>query len=165
MSSSKNPPFRVREYRPSDFPQLCAIDRLCFSEAIAYTPEEIALGLAQPGAFALVAEAQDAEEQVAEAQKQVIAFVLAQEKRRGLGHIITIDVRDEFRRLGLGAKLMELAEARLRQRGVSRVVLEVSTQNEHAMRFYQELGYVTRRHLPGYYPDGSDAYLMEKAFS
>src|SRR5450759_517750 len=77
---SENPPFRVREYRPSDFPQLCAIDRLCFSEAIAYTPEEIALGLAQPGAFAIVAEAQDAEQ-----QDQVIAFVLAQEKRRRLG--------------------------------------------------------------------------------
>ena len=160
MSSSKNPPFWVREYRPSDFPQLCAIDRLCFSEAIAYTPEEIALGLAQPGAFALVVEGQGAEE-----QGQVIAFVLAQAKRRGLGHIITIDVRGEFRRLGLGRKLMELAEERLRQRGVSRVLLEVSTQNEHAIRFYQELGYVNRRHLPGYYPDGSDAYLMEKVCS
>ena len=158
MSSSKNPSFRVREYRPSDFPQLCAIDRLCFSEAIAYTPEEIALGLAQSGAFAIVAEGQGAE-----AQEQVIAFVLAQGKRRRLGHIITIDVRDEFRRLGLGRKLMELAEERLRQRGVSRIVLEVSTQNEHAIRFYQGLGYVTKRHLPGYYPDGSDAYLMEKA--
>ena len=160
MPGSKESFYRVREYRPSDFPQLCAIDRLCFSEAIAYTPEEIALGLAQRGAFAIVAESQDVGE-----QKQVIAFVLAQERRRRVGHIITIDVREEFRRLGLGRKLMELAEERLRQRGVSRVLLEVSTQNEHAIRFYQELGYVTKRHLPGYYPDGSDAYLLEKAFS
>jgi ribosomal-protein-alanine N-acetyltransferase len=153
MSSSNDFSFEIREYRPSDFPQLCAIDRLCFPDAIAYTPEEIALGLAQPGAFALVAEAQE----------QVIAFVLAQAKRRRLGHIITIDVRREFRRQRLGRKLMGLAEERMRQSGVTRVGLEVSTQNEHAIRFYQQLGYAAKRNLPGYYPDGSDAYLMEKA--
>ena len=153
MSSIEEPIFRLREYRATDFPQLCAIDRLCFSEAIAYTPEEIALGLTQPGAFALVAEVQD----------QVIAFVLAYRKKRRLGHIMTIDVRPEFRQMGLGNQLMELAEQRLRQNGAARVILEVSVQNDNAIRFYQRLGYATKRILPRYYPDGTDAYLMEKA--
>lgn len=155
MSSIEAPFFQVREYRPADFPCLCALDRLCFPEAIAYTPEEIALGLAQKGAFALVAEVRN----------QVVAFVLAYQTRRFRGHIITIDVRSEFRRLGVGKKLMELAESRLREKGAARVLLEVGVKNEHAIRFYQGLGYANKRLLPAYYPDGSDAYLMEKMFS
>src|SRR3990172_5704143 len=72
--------FSVREYSPGAFPHLCAIDRLCFPEGIAYTPEEIALGLAQPGAFALVAVLRE----------EVIGFVLAYQKKRLLLHILTI---------------------------------------------------------------------------
>lgn len=148
-------PFRVREYTPSDFPHLCTIDRLCFPEGIAYTPEEIALGLAQPGAFALVAVLREG----------VIGFVLADQKRRSLGHIITIDVRPEFRSQGVGNQLMPLTERRLQQRGALRVVLEVAVQNESAIRFYKKRGYAIRRLLPSYYRDGSDAYLMGKTLS
>jgi ribosomal protein S18 acetylase RimI-like enzyme len=155
MSSSDKRTFVIREYRAADFPAICELDRECFSEAIAYTPQEIALGLTQPGAFAIVVEAEDGGE-------GVVAFVLAQEQRRKMGHIITIDVRQGFRRAGLGRKLMDLAEGRLRKRGVSRVLLEVSTANEPALRFYDERGYVRKRTLTAYYPDGSDAFLMEK---
>ncbi len=89
--SSTETPFRVREYAQADFAELCELDRLCFSEGIAYTPQEIALGLRQPGAFALVAEAQE----------RLVAFILVSQ-RRALGHIITIDVRPEFRAIGIG---------------------------------------------------------------
>jgi [ribosomal protein S18]-alanine N-acetyltransferase len=146
-------PFRIRDYRAADFGRLCEIDRLCFSEAIAYTPQEVSLGLAQPGAFALVAERGD----------QILGFVLACLSRRQLGHIITIDVLGEFRRSGLGRQLMELAEQRLSSQGARRVVLEVDLRNDPAIRFYRRLGYVHRRRLPHYYPDGADADLMEKA--
>ena len=88
MNSNEAPSFQVREYDPRDFPQLCAIDRACFAEGIAYTPDEVALGLAQPGAFVLVAEAQG----------QVAGFVLAYQRRQ-VGHIVTIDILAEFRRL------------------------------------------------------------------
>src|SRR3989304_6185828 len=113
MLSNETPSFPIREYRPSDFPDLCALDQLCFAEGIAYTPEEIALGLTQPGAFALVAEAQN----------QVVAFVLAYQKKPRLGHIVTIDVHPDFHRRGIGNQLMALAEHRLKQRGATRVVL------------------------------------------
>ncbi|MBI4464204.1 MAG: GNAT family N-acetyltransferase, partial [Acidobacteria bacterium] len=103
----------MREYQPRDFPQLCAIDRACFAEGIAYTPEEIALALAQTGAFALVVEAQG----------QVVGFLLAY-SRKQLGHIVTIDLLAGFRRQGIGLRLMQLAEERLRQRRAARIVLE-----------------------------------------
>ena len=152
MSSNDQPRFRIREYRHSDFGALCAIDRQCFSESIAYSSEEMALGLAQPGAFALVAEEDG----------RVGAFALFCHERRHLGHVITIDILPEFRRMGLGRELMELGEQRLKNDGVSRLVLEVDVRNEPAIGFYERLGFAIRRRLLGYYADGADALLMEK---
>lgn len=152
-SSNSRNGFHLREYRPADFSRLCELDQMCFSEAVAYVPEEIAFSLAQPGTFAVVAE-QD---------EEVVAFVLVSRRRRLLGHIITIDVHPEFRRRGIGAHLMEMAEQRLRKEGATRVVLEVATHNQPALAFYGARGFVQQRLLPRYYRDGSDAYLMEKA--
>ena len=152
MSSNEAASFRTREYRPGDFPTLCLLDQMCFPEGIAYTPEEIALGLAQPGAFVLVAEVEN----------QVVAFLLAYQKKRPVGHIVTIDVHPDFRQRGIGDQLMELAEQRLRRGGAMRIVLEVSVENDPALQFYAKLGYLTRRLLPHYYRNESDAYLMEK---
>jgi len=144
--------FHIREYRPPDFPSLCALDRLCFPEGIAYTPEEIALGLAQRGAFAWVAEIEE----------RVVAFVLAYQKKPLIGHIVTLDVHPDFRRQSIGCHLMDRAEQRLRDRGAERIILEAGVQNDTALRFYEKRGYLRQRLLPRYYADRSDAYLMEK---
>jgi len=155
MSSSEEAVFQVREYRPADFPSLCDLDRLCFSESIAYVPEEIALALAQPGAFVWVAEV----------EQRVVAFVLAYQKKPLIGHIVTLDVHPEFRRQSIGYHLMERAEQLLRARGAARIILEVGVQNDTALRFYEKRGYLRQRLLPRYYADRSDAYLMEKMLS
>lgn len=151
MSSTHSPSLRYREYRPSDFDRLCQLDRICFPPGVAYSPEEIAAALAEPAAFAFVAESEE----------QVMAFVLVGTRRR-LGHIITIDVHAGFRRRGIGDQLMELAEQRLRQRGATRLILEVAAPNEAAIAFYRARGFLPQRLLPRYYRDGADAYLMEK---
>jgi [ribosomal protein S18]-alanine N-acetyltransferase len=152
MSSTGEPDFDIREYRPADFPAICAIDQACFSEEIAYSPEEMALGLIQRGAFALVAEH----------DSLVVAFVLASQAKAKVGHIITIDVLSECRGTGVGFRLMTAAEQRLRIQGAERIVLEVATTNDVAIRFYDRFGFAVKRLLPRYYPDGSNAYLMEK---
>ena len=153
MSSTEAPPFRIREYLDTDFPYLCYIDQACFPETIAYTPEEIALGLAQRGAFALVAQKKN----------HIIGFILASHQKRPVGHIITIDVLPDFRKLGIGSRLMMLAEQRLKEDQADRIALEVSVHNESAIRFYRTLGYTAKRLLREYYPDHSNAYLMEKS--
>jgi ribosomal-protein-alanine N-acetyltransferase len=130
---------------------------MCFPEEIAYAPEEIAAALAHPHTFAVVAECPAA------TGHPVIGFVLASKDRAVLGHIITIDIQADFRRQGIGERLMEMGEQCLVGMGASRVVLEVAIDNQPAIAFYQARGYVTRRTLPRYYRDGSDAYLMEKA--
>ena len=79
-----------------------------------------------------------------------------------VGHIVTIDVVEEFRARGIGNRLMESAEQRLRQNGARRIILEVETENGPALRFYKRRGYAIKRLLSSYYADRSDAYLMEK---
>ena len=54
MSSHSWNGFQFREYRPADFPRLCELDQMCFAEAIAYAPGEIAEALTRSGAVDLV---------------------------------------------------------------------------------------------------------------
>lgn len=156
MSLVEEGVFYIREYRPEDFSALCPLDRLCFPEAIAYTPEDIALALVQRGAFAFVAEVPERTEE------RVVAFVLGYQKKPLIGHIVTLDVHPDFRRQSIGHHLMERAEQRLRERGAARMILEVGVTNDTALRFYEKRGYLRQRLLRRYYADGSDAYLMEK---
>jgi len=128
---------------------------MCFSEGIAYAPEEIALALAQRGAFACVAVVDE----------QVVAFILAYQKKAQIGHVVTLDVHPDFRRQSIGHHLMERAEERLRQRGAARMILEVAVTNEIAQQFYEKRGYLRQKLLRHYYADRSDAYLMEKALT
>ena len=144
---------RFRGYEARDFPWLCQLDALCFAPGIAYTPEEIAGALLQFHTFGIVAEHDD----------EVVAFILAGRTRKSVGHIITIDVNPDWRGIGVGAQLMEMAETRLAAQGAERVLLEVSTANETAIAFYRRRGYGRERLIRGYYRDGSDAYRMEKA--
>jgi len=129
---------------------------MCFPEGIAYAPEDIALALAQRGAFSCVAEV------ATEVDVRVVAFILAYQKKPQIGHIVTVDVHPEFRRQSVGHHLMERAEERLRHHGAERIILEVAVSNETAQRFYEKRGYRRQKLLRHYYADRSDAYLMEK---
>jgi aminoglycoside 6'-N-acetyltransferase len=52
-----------------------------------------------------------------------------------------IVVASEWRSRGIGGELMRAAEAWARERGATRVVLDMSAANEGARRFYERLGY------------------------
>lgn len=153
--SARNVNFRP--FQLPDFERLCELDRICFAEGIAYSPEEIARWLAQRGTFCYVAESSPQGSEAA-----VVAWVLATRGRKGLGHIITIDVHPDYRRRKLGEALMQRAEERLLQEGCQRCGLEVAVANQQAMAFYERRGYQRVRELPRYYSDGTDAWLMEK---
>jgi [ribosomal protein S18]-alanine N-acetyltransferase len=106
------------------------------------------------GAFTLVAEEGEC----------IRGFLVAQEDRRSLGHIITIDVHCEARRQGVGLLLMDEAEKRFRQRGCAGTYLEVAINNAPAIAFYQRLGYAVLQTIPHYYQNQLDAFLMGKRF-
>lgn len=152
--------FTVRDYRSDDFETLWAIDQSCFGPNIAYSQDELRFYLRRPGAFTLVAESND---QVTDATgSAILAFVVTESSRRGMGHIITIDVRPEVRRQHIGSALLDAAEERLRAAKCHAVRLETAVDNSSALSFYKRHGYDVIKIIPHYYSNGLDALLLEK---
>lgn len=83
------------------------------------------------------------------------------------GHVTAISVADEFRRIGLAAKLMKFLEDVSEMKKCYFVDLFVRVSNEVAVGMYRALGYVVFRTIKDYYtgPPDEDAYDMRKALS
>ena len=79
------------------------------------------------------------------------------------GHIISIAVVPEMRRMGVGTNLMLKAMKALRKYYlVDEYYLEVRVSNYPAINLYKKLGFEPVKVLRGYYSDGEDAYLMAR---
>ncbi len=92
--------------------------------------------------------------------EKLVGFVIGDRRwGRDLGWIAAIGVHPEYRRSGIGRRLLENCEQIL---GSSRVRLTLRASNQPAMRLYEKMGYrrvdVWRR----YYEDGEDGLVMEK---
>ena len=76
-------------------------------------------------------------------------------------HVTTISVHPEWRRRGIGRRLLfGLAELAVRV-GARRLTLEVRPSNVAALALYGEFGFAVAGRRPGYYSDdGEDALVM-----
>jgi ribosomal-protein-alanine N-acetyltransferase len=144
--------FLFRDYSPQDLDELCAIDRQCFPEKIAYPPETMREAIEGKETFTIVAEDETG---------KIAGFVVAGRASPRIGCIATLDVAPGFRRCGLGARLMRTVEARVAGLGVRKIRLETAKGNP-ARRLFAKLGYKRVGQIEHYYPDGSDAWVMEK---
>jgi ribosomal protein S18 acetylase RimI-like enzyme len=143
--------FRVREYRADDFDALCAIDKVCYEPAIAYSRREMCAYLNAPGADCVIAEAGSG----------IAGFCLT--SREGdQGYIVTIDILEEFRKQGIGSALLAEAEKRMAARRVRVIALDTATDNLSAIAFWQKHGYRKIGVRKAYYPNGRDAFAMVK---
>mmetsp|Transcript_98408 Transcript_98408/g.275597 ORF Transcript_98408/g.275597 Transcript_98408/m.275597 type:complete len:294 (-) Transcript_98408:46-927(-) len=79
-----------------------------------------------------------------------------------LGHVTSLAVHHDFRRLGLAKTLMTQLHHHLQYHGIQSCGLHVRTSNQAACRLYQEDGYEIAQIIPSYYQDGEDAYFMRK---
>jgi ribosomal-protein-alanine N-acetyltransferase len=147
--------FTIRDYRREDFDTIWKIDQACFPPGIAYSQFELKVYLRRPSAFGLIAES-------CEKPTSVLGFLVAEASRRGVGHIITIDVRADYRRAQLGSRLLDAAELRLRSENCHTVTLETAVDNVAALAFYKRHSYDVVKTIPRYYSNGVDALLLEK---
>ena len=150
--------FALRDYRPEDFNTLWGIDQSCFPPGIAYTKFELRSFIQRPGTFTLVAAA----EEPVDGREPVLGFLIAR-NQRGVGHVITLDVRSEARRHRVGSALMEAAETRLAAANCRSVRLETAVDNVSALAFYKRKKYDVVRIVQRYYSNGTDALLLEKS--
>jgi ribosomal-protein-alanine N-acetyltransferase len=79
------------------------------------------------------------------------------------GHVVSIAVRRDHRRLGLGYALMAYAmKSMLEDYKCSETYLEVRVSNRPAISLYEKLGYRVVKVEKSYYLDGEDAYVMAR---
>jgi ribosomal-protein-alanine N-acetyltransferase len=172
----------VRDFQLEDFDTLWRIDQECFPRGISYSRKELKLYQRRSGSFTLVAsdgsESTDGTDYAGGgraafqgrvsgdvARASISGFIVAEVHRRGIGHIITIDVVAAARRCGVGSLLLRAAEDRLRSAGSFAVALETAVDNVSAIRFYKRHGYDVIQTLPRYYSNGTDALVLQKEWA
>jgi [ribosomal protein S18]-alanine N-acetyltransferase len=161
--------FALRDFREEDFEALWQIDQQCFAPGMAYSRTELAAYIRREGSFTVVAQPASAEAQTPRSSavplsgsSAIVGFIIAEVNRRGVGHIISIDVVPACRHSGLGSKLLGEAEARLEMAECRAVVLETAVDNGAAVAFYKRHKYGVVKIVPRYYMNGVDALMFEK---
>jgi ribosomal-protein-alanine N-acetyltransferase len=148
-------PVTIRPAVSEDYPALYALDQACFAPGISWSWSELQYFLRYPGNSAVVAEEDG----------RIAGFAIAGTQRRKgelVGRLITIDVEGSMRRRGVGRRLMQAMEERLRAQNARAVLLEVAVDNLTAQEFYTRHGFTRTGRIPGYYLGRIDALVMEK---
>jgi ribosomal-protein-alanine N-acetyltransferase len=141
----------LRPYRLSDFEILYRIDQACFPRGIAYSRAELKSYLHCHGSCCLLAEVAN----------KVAGFVLTEQSGK-LGHIVTLDVLESYRRQGVGSSLLRAAEQKAASAGVRHMYLETATDNKAAIALWEKHDYRKSATIENYYGWGLDAFEMDK---
>jgi ribosomal-protein-alanine N-acetyltransferase len=146
----------IRPAAPADFETLLEIDQASFAGGVAYDASELAYFMNRNGAETLVLEEDD----------EIAAFLILEVcSNRRSGTIVTLDVRESFRRRGYGSQLLSRAEDIFLNCGLEECDLQVDVTNRGAISFYRKNGFRTAGTLRRYYANGNDAYVMVKELS
>ena len=97
---------------------------------------------------------------VAEDNGYVIGYIIFWIKYQNQGHIISIAVDKNYRRLGAGTKLLIKAISVLSLLDIDAIYLEVNENNSGAVEFYKNFDFQVDRVVPGYYENGDGAIVM-----
>jgi ribosomal-protein-alanine N-acetyltransferase len=143
----------IRRARPTDIPEIMAIERECFVEP---WDEEVFVQTVEWTPFSFF---------VAMADGKIRGFVVGCIENTGsavYGHVSNLGVTADYRGKGLGRLLVSRLERQFVLDGAGGVLLEVRVSNTDAQEFYRKLGYREAFLLSGYYSNGEDALVMMK---
>ncbi|MBQ7715630.1 MAG: ribosomal protein S18-alanine N-acetyltransferase [Clostridia bacterium] len=135
---------------PQDFPDICRIEKECFSDpwseaslrSAALNPRFVSFTALYGGKIAGYA----------------FMFTIADEC-----DILNIAVAEKARRLGIGAALLSALLEKAKERGSRNAYLEVRGSNTPAITLYEKFGFSPYGSRKGYYKDPpEDAVLMKK---
>jgi len=143
----------IRRARPTDIPEILAIERECFVEPWG---EEVFVQTIEWTPFSFF---------VAMADGKIRGFVvgcLENTVSAVYGHVSNLGVTAAYRGKGLGRLLVSRLERQFVLEGAEGALLEVRVSNTDAQQFYHRLGYREAFLLSGYYSNGEDALVMMK---
>lgn len=143
-----NQNLRVRRMEVGDLLRAAALEQSSFSQP--WSEKLLAEGLNSPLDTYFVCTCEN------EIAGYCVLRVLADE-----GELQRIAVFSEYRRQGVGRKLMEAMLAAAREEGASSVSLEIRESNVGAMRLYEEYGFCQEAVRKKYYQEPEeDAVIM-----
>ncbi len=102
---------------------------------------------------------------VVEYNGRIIGFIIGVLTSTNSARILMIGVSSQYRRKGIGSKLIEELLKEFIERNIAYVELEVSTDNKTAISFYHKHGFKIIDHIQHFYQDGRDAYVMRRLLS
>jgi [ribosomal protein S18]-alanine N-acetyltransferase len=140
----------IREFKRPDIKRVLDIERASFSDPY---PANILIDIYNLGAGFLVAQENN----------RIIGYIIFWIKYEDEGHIISIAVDKNFRRLEVGSKLVETSIESFRKFNLNRIKLEVRVGNTGARKFYSKIGFEEEKVVEEYYEDLEDAVIMSRA--
>ena len=141
----------IREMSRNDLPRVHAIENQCFTTPWQLSSFEHEIGN------------KDAILKVAVLNNQIIGYVCIR-SILDVTHIIDLAVIPEFRRMGIGSKLLidALQKLRILKPDTKHTTLEVRESNIAAIRLYEKFGFIEIGRRRGYYcRPHEDAIIME----
>lgn len=146
---------RYRLFEPADFPDLYAIEEVCFQPPERFTRRYMRQLIASPDSAAWIAQ-----------QDQTMAgFAIvewAQQISGVVAYIATIEVLPGFRGLGIGAELLRRLEGSANAERAISIWLHVDMENASAIRLYERLGYQNSGRAEHFYARSRPASIYVK---
>lgn len=140
---------QIKEFTTKDVAKIAAIERICFAEA--WSLEMIKTESARQEFCALVIEEGD------ETLGFIMGSVLFED-----AEIYKVAILPQHRGKGLGYMAVDAFADKVKERGATRIFLEVRPSNTAALRLYQNRGFEKTRLRKRYYADGEDCLEMKK---
>jgi ribosomal-protein-alanine N-acetyltransferase len=137
----------IREFRPDDLKRVFEIENMSFNQSYGIN---IFKGLYDMGTGFLVAEEDG----------YVIGYIIFWIKYENQGHIISLAVDRNYRRLKAGTRLLSKAIQVLMMFDIANIYLEVNENNCGAYKFYKQFNFKVDRIVPNYYDGGDGAIVM-----
>lgn len=138
---------KIRKFVPEDLKRVFEIENMSFQQSYGINMFQ---QLYELGVGFLVIELDE----------YVIGYVIFWTKYENQGHIISIAVDKNYRRLGAGSKLLLRAISILSLLDISAIYLEVNENNEGAVEFYKRFDFKIDRVVPKYYDNKDGAIVM-----
>lgn len=130
---------------------VAALETVCFPTP--WTREALAEELPNPQAHFLVAEADGA-----------VAGYIGVQEICGEGYVTNVAVLPQYRRRGIGERLLREAACGAKARGCDFLSLEVRVGNEAAIRLYRRIGFSLQGRRKDFYRDPTEDALIYTLF-
>lgn len=146
--------FRIRPATLADLDAVEALEDMVF-ESDELSRRSLRYYIASPGARFIVAD---------EGGAILADAIVALRRRSVMARLYSIAVRPDLTGRGVGRQMLTACERIVREQGRTVFRLEVRSDNEAAIRFYDAAGYALFGTYPDYYEDGTAALRYEKRF-